>query len=377
MSILKLPCCIIRGGTSKGIFINAKYLPDDLEEKNKLLLSLFGSPDIRQIDGLGGADPLTSKVAIVYQSSRENVDVEFLAAEIGIKEATVNYGIMCGNTSSGVGYFAIDQGLVKAQSPNTTVRIYCRNNNKMIISDIPVKEGVPVVEGDYEISGVPGRAAATKLEFLDPAGAVTGYLLPTGNVIDHISIVDRNIEFSAVDSGTLYAFINAESLGLNGSELPDQLDNDANFKELINDIRHKIASYLNNINKNINLNITEAKIKIAIISKPRDYKTLQDAPIKKSDIDIVATVANPLKVHKAYAVSGGVCLATASVINGTLVNKISKSQNSPTVIRIGHPSGIMDVSVSFEKANEGLTILGSEVKRTARILMSGTAYVNL
>lgn len=375
MSILKLPCCIIRGGTSKGVFINAKYLPEDLEEKNKLLLSLFGSPDIRQIDGLGGADPLTSKVAIVYQSSRENVDVEFLAAEIGIKEATVNYGIMCGNTSSGVGYFAIDQGLVKAQSPNTTVRIYCRNNNKMIISQIPAKDEIPVVEGDYEISGVPGTASATELEFLDPAGAVTGYLLPTGNVIDHISIGDRDIEFSAVDSGTLYVFVNAENLGLDGCEPPDQLDNDTNFKEMINDVRHKIANYLNNINKNVN--ITAARIKIAIISKPREYKTLQDVAIKKSDIDIVAIIANPLKVHKAYAVSGGICLATASVINGTLVNIISQSQASPAVIKIGHPSGIMDVSVSFEEANEGLTILGAIVKRTARILMSGTAYVKL
>lgn len=377
MSIIKIPCCIIRGGTSKAVYIEGIHLPKEQDRKDRLLLSLFGSPDIRQIDGLGGADPLTSKVAIVYKSNRDDIDVEFLSAEIGIKEPLVNYGIMCGNSASGVGYFAIEQGLIKARSPETTIRIYCRNNNKIIISRIPVEDGYPVVEGDDEISGVPGGAAATWLEFIDPAGAITGRLLPTGNPKDCIAVKGKKFEISIIDSGTLYAFIHARDLGLEGNESPDELDNKPGFIDIINDLRKAIASHINSVNTEAVLKLSEKQVKIALIAKPVERHTLQGKLIKPSDVDILATIINPLNVHKAYAVSGGICLATASVVKGSLVNEVIQTKPSPMMVVIGHPSGTFDVKINYAIRDETLLVLGVEVKRTARVIMNGTAYVKI
>ena len=375
MGISKIPCCIIRGGTSKGIFIEAKHLPESQAQKDKLLLALFGSPDIRQIDGLGGADPLTSKLAVVSKSTRDDADVEFDAAEIYIDKPVVNYGIMCGNTASGVGYFAIENGLVKAVSPNTVIRIYCQSNNKIIIATIPVKNGEPIIEGDYSINGVPGTGTATKLNFIDPSGGVTGNLLPTGLPVDSIEINSKPVQFSLVDSGTLYAFIDASDLGIVGNEQADILDANTQLLENVNHIREAIAEYTNNINPKLSL--AAARIKIALISKPRKYTSIQGSPVNANEIDIVSRIVNPLKIHKAYAVSGAICLASAAAVPDTIPNKIYALTESPASLNIGHPSGIIDVNITFEKNNKNVNIIAGEVKRTARILMSGTAHIKM
>jgi len=375
MSTHKIPCCIIRGGTSKGIYIDSQYLPEAQKDKDRLLLAMFGSPDIRQIDGLGGADPLTSKLAIVSKSTREDADVEFDAAEIYIDKPIVNYGIMCGNTASGVGYFAIENGLIEAISPNTTIRIYCQSNQKMIIANIPVENGEPVIEGDYSINGVPGTGAATKLNFVDPSGGVTGKLLPTGNPVDKVSVDSKTINFSLIDSGTLYAFIHAQDLNIVGNEQTDVLDANSELREMVNLTRQAIADYTNNINPDLTLPST--RIKIAIISKPRDYESIQGKKVDSASIDIVSRIANPLKVHKAYAVSGAICLASAAAVPGTIPNKIVALSKSPAILNIGHPSGIIDVNITFESNTQNVNIIAGEVKRTARILMCGTAHVKV
>jgi 2-methylaconitate cis-trans-isomerase PrpF len=186
MSMLR--CVIMRGGTSKAVFLRENDLPKDKALRDKIILSVFGSPDVRQIDGLGGADVLTSKLAIIGPSSRSDADVDYLFAQVGIDKPVVDYKGNCGNISSAVGPFAIDEGLVRANEPMTTVRINQVNTNRLIVAEVPVIKGKAAVEGELAIDGVPGTGAPITLDFSDTAGSVTGKLLPTGNVKDKITV---------------------------------------------------------------------------------------------------------------------------------------------------------------------------------------------
>ena len=198
-----IPVLYMRGGTSKGAYLYTPDLPADPQMRDEVILSLYGSPDARQIDGVGGADPLTSKVALVGPSSVEGADLDYTFGYVGIKDAVVDYEGNCGNISSGVGIFAILRGLIEPVEPITVVRINNTNTNKIIEAHIPVQDGMPVLTGDFAIDGVPGTAAKIMLYFQSPAGSKTGKLLPTGNVRDEITLASgKTIEVSLVDSAT-------------------------------------------------------------------------------------------------------------------------------------------------------------------------------
>ena len=346
-----IPCAIVRGGTSKGVFMLDEHLPTDPGQRDRLLLELMGSPDPRQIDGLGGADPLTSKVAIVSRSSREGIDVEYESVEVGIAEAHVNHGLMCGNLIAGVGCFAIAEGLIKAQSPVTTINIFCRSNHKMIVARVPM----------------PDSNAPVSLLFNNPGGAITGDLLPAGEPVSLLSLNDdQDIAVSIVDAGTLYAFVRADALGLTGSESAAALDGDTGFRATIELLRWKVAERINQRHASRLTAIAPRLVKVAIVGSP--------AP-GQSDVDIVARVINPAKVHKAYAVSGGICLAAAAAMPGTLVNEIVRPQASPFELRIGHPSGILSLITHWSSGVNGAVIHAAEIQRSARIILRGTAYL--
>lgn len=363
-----IPCSIIRGGTSKGIFVLEEHLPHDPVQRDQLLLDLMGSPDPRQIDGLGGADPLTSKVAIVAPSLRPGIDVEYESVEVGIAEATVGHGIMCGNLIAGVGCFAIAEGLIAPQVPATTATIYCRSNQKTIIARIPLAPGADATRAMSASSDE--NTPLVDLVFHNPGGAVTGKLLPTGEPVMRLSLGPRRVlKVSIVDAGTLYAFVRAESFGLSGMETAAELDANAQFRDEIEAVREKVAECVNQYRFGGAPFIGPRLVKMAIVSRH-----VASDP-EHSNADIVARIINKAKVHKAYAVSGAISLAAAAAIPGSLVNDLIAPAASPFSLRIAHPSGVLAVRMQWFSGANGLVIENASIQRTARIIMRGTTYV--
>lgn len=370
---MELSCSIIRGGTSKGIFVQDSDLAKDPAVRKQQILQLFGSPHTRQIDGLGGADPLTSKLALVCPSSRPGINVEYESIEVGISEGTLNNSIMCGNLAAGVGYFAIMEGIVAPSSPETTIAIYSRNNGKTIIASIPSARGVPDLYGSHTIHGVPGSGPEVRLSFVDPAGAVTGKLLPMDEPLSVVTLSDgRRLNYSLVDSGTLYAFLLAGDLGITGHETPAELDCNMAFKTCADAARERIIEAFNQKVRDQ----SEPEYKNRLLSK-KDLKisVLSSPGPQDSEADIVAKVINPFNVHKAFAVSGAICLATATVIPETIAHNYCPLDQSPAKIRIRHPSGTMCTTVDFTRHHRQIHISSAEVSRTARIIMRGTAFL--
>lgn len=373
---VKVPAVLMRGGTSKGAYLMMSDLPEDPVLRDQVILSIYGSPDARQISGIGGADPLTSKVALIAPSTREGVDVDYTFGYVGIKEAVVDYEGNCGNMSSAVGPFAIAKGLVPAEEPITRVRIYNTNTNKVIEASVPVKDGEVVSEGDYAIAGVPGTGAKISLNFLNSAGSKTGKLLPTGNVVDEITLESgKKVRVSLVDAANPAVFIKAEDIGLTGKELPVETETNPAILEIMEDIR-TTAAVMMGLAKSKET-ASSAVPKVAFVAAPADYLTTNGEMVKAQETDLLARTKALAVMHKTYAVTGGICLATAACIAGTVVNEVVSPQARESgEIRIGHPSGILEVFVSLKKLLNGeWDLLQAGVCRTAKPIMEGMVFV--
>lgn len=362
----------MRGGTSKGIFLMEEDLPQDPELRDRIILAVFGSPDIRQIDGLGGADSLTSKLAIISPSQEPGRDVNYTFGAVGIDKPFVDYSANCGNISSAVGPFAIEKKLVRPEEPLTTVKIFNTNSRRMIHAKVPVRRGRVVYQGDYEISGVPGTGAKVELNFMDPGGGVTERLLPTGNAIDEI-VLDTGERFSAtiVDAGNLTAFIRAEDFGLQGTELPEFFEKDPKFKTKFEEIRKKLGDL-------IGIPATPSIPKIVFIAPSQTFKTITGKEINQNEMDLVGRAVAMGKIHKAFPVTGGVPAAAASAISGSTVQSVaagSKGESGGGRLIIGHPSGKFDVEVKAEEQGGQTRILSCTVGRTARKIMEGRVFI--
>lgn len=371
-----IPVLYMRGGTSKGAYIGSCDLPSDPRVRDQLIMNLYGTPDKRQIDGIGGADPLTSKVAIVGPSVHEGADVDYTFGYVGIEKAEVDYEGNCGNMSAGVGVYAIIRGLVEAVAPITIVRIYNTNTNKIIEAHVPVEAGAPVIDGDFAIDGVPGTGARITLFFLEAGGSKTGRLLPTGHVKDTLTLTDgQQIEVSLVDAANPAVFVKASDIGYKGTELPSEADADGGaLLAVLEDIRTSAAVMMGLADSKATA--SSAVPKVCMVAPPTSYVTSDGRHIEAKQVDVVGRTKALAVMHKAYAVTGGICTATAALIPGTVVNEVvSERAKATKQVILAHPSGQLQFEVVLTKKEQGWHLAKAGVARTARPILDGTAYV--
>lgn len=370
----RIPCVIMRGGTSKGIYLKANDLPSDPALRDKVILSIFGSPDKRQIDGLAGADPLTSKLAIIGPPSVPGADVDYTFAQVSITDSVVDFNGNCGNISSGVGPFAIDESIVRAVEPETRVAIWNTNTQKMLYAIVPVENGKAKVTGDTEIAGVPGTAAAIQMDFSGTAGAATGKVLPTGNPVDVIQTSRGPIEVSIVDCANPVVFTRAESVGMKGTESQEEIDGNPELLAYLEEIRGIGATMIGmakdpaDATKN-----SPAFPMVAFITEAQDYYyPAGKKQIKKDEVDFVSRLMFMQVLHKTYAGTATACTGAAAKIKGTLVNQVIENIDQKEIIRIGHPAGVIPVAAQVDENN---TVKKAALIRTARRLMEGYALL--
>jgi len=374
---MKIPCAIYRGGTSKPIFFLEKDLPRDPKTRDRVVLAAFGSPDLRQIDGLGGADPLTSKVAYIGPPTVPNTDINYTFGYVGIAQPVIDYTGNCGNTSAAAGPFALLRGLIKPKEPITKVRIYNTNTKKVIVAEFPVRGEEFVSEGDFRIDGAPGSGSKILLDFIDSGGSVTGKLLPTGKVKEEIKFPTvGTLTVSMVDAANPFVFVRGTDLGVQGNETLEEIAGNSVLLKKCEEIRSVVAEIMGIAKKEEATRKSPGVPKIALVSPPTSYQSPK-GKVEASEVDIVARMTALQKLHKAFAVTGAVCLGTAAKVEGTIVNEIFRrvQPGNPSAVRIGHPSGTIQVEIGIEKRNGNLELTKAALARTARLLMDGHVYV--
>ena len=351
MAQTRIPCLLMRGGTSKGAYFLADDLPQEPALRDRVLLAVMGSPDARQIDGIGGGDSLTSKVAIIRPSSRAGADVDYLFAQVLVDEPRIDYGQNCGNILAGVGPFAIERGLVAAIADVTPVRIYMENTGQIAIAHVPTSDGEVRYDGDARIDGVPGQAAPLIVEFKDIAGASCGALLPTGSARD---VID-GVEVTCIDNGMPVVLINAQELGCSGYESPAQLDVNASLKQRLESIRLQAGGRMN-LGDVSQRNVP----KMCLIAPPQ----IGGAISTRSFI--------PHRCHTSIGVFGAVSVAAASLIEGSVAEGMAVVEEGDMKrLSIEHPTGEFTVEVRLKDGK----IAGCGLMRTARLLISGVVFV--
>ncbi|WP_208422407.1 PrpF domain-containing protein [Latilactobacillus fragifolii] len=372
----KTEVSIVRGGTSKGVYILKKDLPEEIEERDQRILKIFGSPDIRQIDGLGGADILTSKVAIISKSTDNNADIDYLFGQVSIDTAYIDYKGNCGNISAGVGVYAIHKGLVAAMEPITTIRVRMVNTDKILTIRVPVSEREPQALGNYKIDGVPGTGAKISLDWSDFGGERTGNILPTKNPLDTIEIEGKVYHISIIDAGNLVLFLEGTELGLTGTESLSELSENKELLLKLEKLRG-VVCYKLGLSSSPNLAKKQSPLTplVSLINQSCSYEAINGGKILKQDTDVVSRVVVMGAFHKAHPVSGTIALGTASRIDGTVVNNNCKN-TTREVISIGHPSGIIEAKIRVTKKEKKFKLDEAEVYRTARVIMDGFVYTN-
>jgi len=375
---IRIPCHIVRGGTSKGIFFRGNDLPAPGPERDALIHRAFGGVDARQIDGLGGANSLTSKVAIIESSKRPDADIDYTFGQVSFTRHIIDWRGNCGNISSAAALYAVDMGLVPVEEPLTTVRIYNTNTDKLIIAEVPVKNGKTQFIGDYEINGAPFPGAKILLDFFEPAGSVTGKLLPTGNAKDSIDLGEDGVfEVSIVDAANPVVFLKAEQLGLSGAELPVELEARPELLSKIERIRC-IAAEMAGIVPSANDATAKSPAipKIGFVSKAQSFVNPNQKEIQADSIDITARLCSMQKMHRAYMVTGAICTGAASKIKGTVVwEMLDERAKASDTLRIGQPYGPMDVKITSKETPDGVYFEKIGVGRTARMILEGQVFV--
>jgi 2-methylaconitate cis-trans-isomerase PrpF len=354
--MLEIPCVLMRGGTSRGPYFRGDDLPSDPARRDRLLARIMGSGHDLQVDGIGGGHPQTSKIAIVSRSRRPGVDIDYLFAQAGVQQATIDTSPNCGNMLAGVGPFAIEAKMVPAAAPETRVRIYNVNTGKLIEAIVQTPGGSVRYEGDATIDGVPGTAAPIRLSFLDAAGAKTGRLLPTGKARDRIGEIDA----SCIDMAMPMVLVRAADLGKTGHESPADLDADAGLLARLESIRREAGARMG-----------LGDVAERVIPKP----VLVSSPLAGGTIAV--RYFTPRACHRAVAATGAVGLATACVLPGSLAQEIAgRPPRLPrVVIGIEHPAGRIPIELELAAPGAEVPVLRASLIRTARRLFAGSVFV--
>ena len=372
MYMKKYPCVYMRGGTSKAVFFHEKDLPEDKSLWDDIFLKVMGTPDVKQIDGMGGTVSSTSKIAIIAPSDKPGVDVEYTFRQVDIVIPRVDGSANCGNISSAVGPFAIDEGLVPAVEPITVVRVLNTNTNKIIEEHVRVEDGHAMVHGDEVIQGVPGTGSRIDMYFEDPAGSKTGKLFPTGQKKEVFDVPEYGpAEVTVLDCSNPMVFIKASDLGIKGSELTE-LNQNKDVMEHIERIRGMAAvkcGFVENW-EDARTKSTSAP-KVSILSAPQDYINMDGNEVKADTMDLCCRAISVGALHKAYPMTVAVGTGAAARISGTIVNEIVKPAPDQDIIRLGHASGVTEVDVKMD----GEKVVKGGVTRTARRIMDGWVYV--
>lgn len=351
-----IPATLMRGGTSKGLYFSVDDLPRERGTRDRVMLAAMGSPDIRQIDGMGGAHPLTSKVAVIGPATRPDADVDYLFLQVVVDKAEVSDSQNCGNILAGVGPWAIENGLVRAAGATTSVRIHMVNTASVAVAHVPTPEGLVEYEGEARIDGVPGTAAGISIDFLDVAGSSCGALLPTGCVSDRID----GIEVTCIDNGMPVVILDAADFGLTGDESPEALEANSVLKQRVEKLRLELGPRMN-------LGDVAKKTvpKMSLISPARHGGQLNTRTFI------------PHRVHEAIGVLGAVSVATACAVPGTVAGRVAgRSAAAGTQrLEIEHPTGFFTVEMDVQGSGSDLRVNRSALLRTARKLMRGEVYV--
>ncbi len=350
-----IPSLMLRGGTSRGLYFRGEDLPEDRDAIGKFLLSAMGSYNETQIDGMGGATPLTSKVAVVSPSKEDGVDVDYLFAQVGFLEPIVDFGPTCGNILSGIGPFAIERGMVPAQNGETTVRIRLVNTGALVDAVVQTPGGKVNYEGDTAIDGVPGTAAPVILNFVEATGSKTGALFPTGKRIEQID----GIDVSLVDATMPAMILRAEDAGVTGYESAAELDANKEFYSFVEGLRLQAGE----------------RMGLGDVSKSVVPKIMILAPPKNGGV-ITSRYLVPMKTHTAHAVTGAITLACCVGAEGTIAEGIAdKSAIVDGKMEIEHPSGAIGVALSLHDSGNMIEVESAGIVRTARLLFSGDVMV--
>lgn len=351
-----IPSTLMRGGTSKGLYFHAHDLPQSARGRDKALLAAMGSPDPRQIDGVGGAHPLTSKVAVIGPSKRPDADVDYLFLQVVVDKAEVSDSQNCGNILAGVGPWSIEHGLVPIAGASTPVRIHMLNTGSIAVAHVPTPRGAVEYEGAARIDGVPGSAAAIPIDFLDVAGSSCGKLFPTESNIDRI----EGIEVTCIDNGMPVVVMRAADLGKRGDESPQELEADDALKARIERIRLAIGPRMN-----LGDVIKKTVPKMCLVSPPQRGGTIHTRTFI------------PHRVHEAIGVLGAVSVATACVTPGSVAAQVAglTPRSGAQRLEIEHPTGFFTVEMDVALEGNTVTVKRAALLRTARKLMQGQVFV--
>jgi len=345
-------CMLMRGGTSKGAFFLHDDLPSDPKERDALLLRIMGSPDPRQIDGVGGAHPLTTKVAVVSTSNRGDADLEYLFLQVAVDRPEVSDRQNCGNMLAAIGPFALERGLINAADGRVSVRILLRNTGGVAVASFPVERGRPIYAGDTEIAGVPGSGAEVRIEFENIAGGSTGSLLPTGQVVDRI----EGVEATLIDNGMPVVVLQAADVGVTGYESCEELEANSKLRRSLEEIRIA-AGHRMNLG-----DVTSTTVpKLTLVAPPRFGGAISTRTFI------------PHRCHQAIGVLGAVSVATACLLPGSPAADLARLRPGTDVVRLEHPTGTFDAWVRLEFDGQP-RVESAGIVRTARKLMDGNVF---
>jgi 2-methylaconitate cis-trans-isomerase PrpF len=370
-----IPAIFMRGGSSKGVFFHARDLPLDRAKQEAIFLSVLGSPDPygRQLDGMGGGISSLSKAVIIGPPTHPDADVDYLFAQVAVDKPVVDWSSNCGNLSSAVGPFAVDEGLVRVADGEALVRIHQVNTKRIIHARFPVRGGKAVTAGDFTMAGVSGSGARIRLDFLAPGGGATGRLLPTGNAQDTLHHDGRAYAVSLIDAANACVFLDARDLGMTGTESPNAIEADPARMALFDALRRKAGVMMG-------LAATPEKVglalpKIAVVAPPAAYHALDGAAFAPDTHDIAVRMISMGRAHRAVPLTGAMCLGVASRITGSVPHQLAGPPARADETRVANPSGILSVGAEVREAAAGWHAESAVVYRTARRLMQGAVAV--